>query len=193
MPGATETSHSELSPVTVIIRRRVKNGKEAAYESWLEKLATHARQQPGYLGSSIQKPPTASQEYVTVLRFDTVENLDAFEQSERHRAALADVAPLVEADASFEKLTGWEVWFTAPAGAYVPQPSRFRMALLLIVVVFLLVLVIGSAVSLVLTDWPYPARLFITLIIEVFILTYVVMPPLTKVLVGWIYPKPKEP
>ena len=79
-------------PVTVVVTRRVKRGREAAYEAWLERLVREASTMPGYLGTSIQRPaPGAPPEYTSVSRFDSVANLRAFEASELRRRALAEV------------------------------------------------------------------------------------------------------
>ena len=176
-------------PVTVVVTRRVKAGHEAAYEAWLADLTTRAKTLDGYLGTTIQKPaPGAPRDYTSVFRFASVETLRAFEASDLRREALAAVLPHVEADAVWQTQTGLEFWFTPPPGTVVAQPSRFRMALVLIVTVFTLVLSIGRVVGLVIGEAPQPVRLFVTIVIEVFLLTYVVMPRLTRVLARWIYP-----
>ena len=176
-------------PVTVVVTRRVRAGHEAAYEAWLADLTARANALAGYLGTTIQKPAAgAPRDYTSVFRFASVETLRAFEASDLRREALAAVLPHVEADAVWQSQTGLEFWFTPPPGTVVAQPSRFRMALLLIVVVFTLVLSIGRVVGLVIGDAPQPVRLFVTIAIEVFALTYLVMPRLTRVLARWIYP-----
>jgi antibiotic biosynthesis monooxygenase (ABM) superfamily enzyme len=178
-------------PVTVVVTRRVKAGREAAYEAWLERLLSQAKSLPGYLGTTVQRPPPGGREYTSVFRFDTVDHLRAFEESDLRRRALLEVGDLVEADAAWSRLTGLELWFTPPPGTVVPQPSRFRMALVMIAVVYGLVLSIGSLVALVLGAAPAPLRLLVTITIEVFLMTYVLMPRLTKALAGFIYPRPK--
>jgi antibiotic biosynthesis monooxygenase (ABM) superfamily enzyme len=109
------------------------------------------------------------------------------------------VADFVEADAVWERMTGLEFWFTPPAGTVVPQPARERMALLMIVVVFVLVLGIGQAVNEITAALPfalpYPVRLLVTIAIEVLFMTYWLMPRLTRRLARWIYPaaRPASP
>jgi len=143
-------------PVTVIIRRRVRPGSEADYEAWLLRLQAEARTLPGYLGVTTQRPVTnGPREYVSAVRFDSLNSLQAFEASEMCARHLAEVAPLVQGDAVWERLTGLEFWFSAPPGTVVPQPSRPRMALVMIVVVFTLVLVIGSAVNAAFAALPF--------------------------------------
>lgn len=73
-------------------------------------------------------------------------------------------------------------------GTVVPQPSRLRMALVMIVVVYGLVLSLGALVAFGLAGLPPPARLLVTITIEVLLMTYVVMPRLTRWLARWIYP-----
>lgn len=180
-------------PVTVIIRRRVRLGREAEYEAWLQRLQAEARVLPGYLGVTTQRPANnGPREYVSAVRFDSLQSLQAFEVSEMRARHLAEVAPLVEGDAMWERLTGLEFWFSAPPGTVVPQPSRPRMALVMIVVVFTLVLLIGSAVNTAFAalpfETPYPLRLLVTIAIEVALMTYWLMPVLTRRLARWIYP-----
>ena len=182
------STDASREPVTVVVTRRVRAGREAAYEAWLERLLNEAKSLPGYLGTTVQRPPAGSREYTSVFRFDTVEHLRGFEASELRRRALAEVGDLVEADAVWNQLTGLELWFSPPPGTVVPQPSRARMALLMIMVVYVLVLSIGTLVAHVLGNVPPPVRLLTTIVIEVLLMTYVLMPRLTRWLARWIYP-----
>jgi antibiotic biosynthesis monooxygenase (ABM) superfamily enzyme len=190
--NSTEATAAE--PVTVIIRRRVKPGAEAPYEAWLQALQTDARLQPGYLGVTTQRPPPdGPREYVSAVRFDSLVNLQAFERSELRREHLARLGDWVEGDAAWEAMTGLEFWFSPPPGTVVPQPSRPRMALVMVAMVFTLVLVIGSAVNAVFArlpfDTPYPLRLLVTIAIEVVLMTWWLMPLVTRRLARWIYPQ----
>lgn len=186
----------DTSPVTVVITRRVRPGREADYEAWLTRLQAEARALPGYLGVTTQRPaPGAVREYVSAVRFATLADLQSFESSDwraRHLAALGDI---VEADAVWQRLTGLEFWFTPPPGTVVPQPSRPRMVLLMTAVVFGLVLGIGSLVqataSLLPFAVPAPLRLLVTIAIEVVLMTYWLMPAITRRLARWIYPAPR--
>ena len=176
--------------VTVVVTRRVKPGHEAAYERVLAALQADSAALPGYLGATTQRPaPGAPPEYTSVFRFASVPHLREFERSERRAAFVAEVAPHVEADAAWRELTGLEFWFSAPPGTVVPQPVRWRMALVMVVVVYGLVLTIGGAVGAVLGAWPPWLRLAITIVIEVAIMTWWLMPRLTRWLAPWIFPR----
>ncbi len=182
------------APVTVVITRRVRPGREADYEAWLRRLQADAHAVPGYLGATTQRPaPGAAPGYVSVIRFDSVEHLLAFERSELRRRYDTEAAAFVEGDAAWQRLTGLEFWFTPPAGTVVPQPSRARMAVVMVVVVFGLVLSIGTLVNQAAAALPfavpYPLRLLVTIVIEVVLMTYWLMPRLTRHLARWIYPR----
>ena len=182
-------SHNES--VTVVVTRKVKHGHESDYEDWLRRLLEEAKSMKGYLGATIQKPAPGSTEYTSVFRFDTVDNLRKFEESELRSRYLREVIDYVDADAIWKKFTGLEFWFSPPRGALIPQPSRFRMALVMIAVIFGLVLSIGQLVGIVAAEVPSYIRLFITISIEIFLMTYVLMPRITKLLAKWIYPSSK--
>lgn len=94
----------------------------------------------------------------------------------------------VEVDAIWKKITGLEFWFSPPKGTVIPQPSRFRMALVMIAVVFGLVISIGQLIGMVAAEVPSYIRLFVTISIEIFLMTYVLMPRITKLIAKWIYP-----
>jgi uncharacterized protein len=180
-------------PVTVVVTRRVKPGREQDYEAWLQGLQAEARALPGYLGVTTQRPAAGGpREYVSAIRFETLTDLRAFESSELRSRHLALVADLVEADAVWERMTGLEFWFTPPPGTVVAQPSRPRMALVMIVVVFGLVLSIGAlvdaAAAMLPIPVPYPLRLLFTITLEVLLMTYWLMPQITRRLARWIYP-----
>lgn len=183
-PPADDTS------VTTVVRRRVRPERRAEYEQWLRRLLEDARTLEGFLGAEVVRPPAGATapEYTSIFRFATLEHLRAFETSDLRARHLEQVVPLVEADAIFERHTGLELWFEAPPGTVVPQPVRWRMALVLGTVVYLLVLVFGFVAGLVLGEVPYPVRLAIVIAVEIVLMTYLILPWLTRRLAGWIYP-----
>lgn len=180
---------SDAEGVTAVITRRVRPGHEAAYEDWLRRLQADARSAPGYLGATVCRPAAgALREYTTVIRFASVDDLQAYQRSELHARYTAEVAPHVEADAVWQRMTGLEFWFAAPPGTVVAQPSPWRMAALLVLVVYVLVLAIGQLFAWLLAGWPYPLRLLLTIVVEVALMTFWLMPRLTRRLAPWIYP-----
>jgi antibiotic biosynthesis monooxygenase (ABM) superfamily enzyme len=177
-------------PVTTVVTRHVRSGHGPRYEEALQRLLVEARALDGYLGAEVHPPgPGAPQlTYTSVFRFDSLDHLRAFEASELRARFLAEVAEHVEADAVWSTSTGLELWFDPPAGTVVAQPVRWRMAVVLGVVVYILVLVLGSAAAALLGDVPAPLRLALVIAIEIVLMTYLVLPRVTRLFSGWIYP-----
>lgn len=188
-----QTAPATPEGVTVVITRRVKPGRAADYEAWLQQFQHEARSLAGYLGVTTQRPaPGGPPDYVSVLRFDTLASLQTFERSELRVRQLEKVRAFVETDAVWQQLTGLEFWFTPPPGTVVPQPSRGRMAAVMIAVVFALVLALGTLVNWAFAQLPfatpYAVRLLVTITIEVLLMTYWLMPVITRRMARWIYP-----
>lgn len=177
------------APVTVQIRRTVRAGREDEYEAWLHDLIDRAADLPGYLGTDVHRPAPGRREYLSVVRFDSIESLERFERSDLRRDALAEVEPLVEGDAVWRRLTGLEFWFSAPPGVVTPQPVRWRMAALIGLIVYVLVLTIGQLAVAVLPGVAPWLRLALVIAIEITIMTYLLLPWLTRRLARWIYPR----
>lgn len=176
--------------VTTVATRRVRTARRDDYEVWLHRLLADAANLDGFVGADIHPPPAAADPaiYTSVFRFDTVEQLQSFERSDLRRRYLDEVIDLVEADAVWDTHTGLEMWFTPPPGTVVAQPIRWRMALLLGTVVYLLVLVFGAIASALIGDWPQPLRLAAVIAVEITLMTYLLLPWLTRHLARWIYP-----
>lgn len=180
--------------VTTVVTRHVKADRVDDYEDWLRRLLADAATLPGYLGADVHRPPTgaATPTFTSVFRFARLDDLRAFETSDLRRRYLDEVVDLVEADPVWCTQTGLELWFAAPPGTVVPQPVRWRMALLLGTVVYLLVLVFGAVAGAVIPDWPGPLRLAAVIAVEITLMTYVLLPWLTRRLARWIYPKTSD-
>jgi antibiotic biosynthesis monooxygenase (ABM) superfamily enzyme len=177
-------------PVTIVVRRKVKPGREKDYEAWLERLTRGAAAQfEGYLGAEFHRPAGSGGDYRSVFRFESLAALDTFERSDFRQRMLAEAEPLFAADAAWERMTGLEFWFDPPPGTKVPQPSPHRMALVLIAVVFCLVLILNLILSPLMTGWPLALRVLITVTIQVTLMTYAIMPRLTPLIARFIYPK----
>ncbi|MEM1362778.1 MAG: antibiotic biosynthesis monooxygenase [Pseudomonadota bacterium] len=177
-------------PVTIIVRRKVKPGREAEYEAWLTRMTEGAKANfPGYLGVGLQRPTEDGEAYRSVFRFDTIEHLEAFERSEFRAQMLAEGAELFASDAAWDRYTGLEFWFNPPTGTKIPQPSPHRMAIVMIAVIFSLVMIVNASVGPLMDDWPLALRVFITVILQVSLMTYVIMPRLTPLISRFIYPK----
>jgi len=184
------TTATVQEPVTVVVTRRVRPGLEDAYENWLRRINQEALAFAGYLGTEVHPPAPGARvpEYTNVFRFDSVEHLKAFEHSEVRSRYLAEVVDYVEADSTWRETTGLEFWFTPPKGTVVAQPSRLRMALVTMAMLYLVVMTVGRVLGVYLGVLPLALRTLVIIAVQVLLMTYVLMPRATRALSRWIYP-----
>jgi antibiotic biosynthesis monooxygenase (ABM) superfamily enzyme len=176
------------APVSVVVRRNVRPGREADYEAWLDRLTKGVAERfDGYLGAEFHRPEPGGA-YRSVFRFDTLDHLDAFEHSDFRARMLDEAAPIFAADAVWDRMTGLEFWFDPPPGTKLPQPSPHRMALVLIAVVSVLVLGLNLVIGPVIAGWPLVLRVLVLVTIQVALMTYVIMPRLTPRIARFVYP-----
>lgn len=174
--------------VSIKVRRKVRPGREAEYESWLHRLVEGTeRDFDGFLGVEILRPG-ADGVYRNIFRFDTIEHLERFEQSEFRQSMMREGAPLFEGDAIWERMTGLEFWFDPPPGTHVPKPHPHRMVLVMICVIFVLSLILNLTIARLMTDWPLALRLLVIVSVQTSLMSYLIMPRLTPRIAHFIYP-----
>jgi hypothetical protein len=176
----------DSGPVTVSIARRVIAGREADYESWVKGITAEALQYPGHMGVNVIRPTSASREYVTIFRFDTYQHQRDWENSTLRAHWLEQLDGIVEGPDAVRRDKGMEFWFNLPE-LPAAHPSPHKMALVLFVVVYTLIVLINTALAPLMADWPYLARLLLTVFLQVMLMTYLVMPKVTRLLKSWLY------
>ena len=181
-----EVGAQETGPVTISVARRVAPGREGDYEEWLRGITAEALRFPGHMGVNVLRPTKGSNDYVTIFRFDTYEHSRAWEESPVRAAWLDRLEGIVEGEDQVRKATGLEFWFSLPE-LPAAHPSPHKMALVLIVVVFTLLMLINAVLAPLTGDWPAVLRLFVAVCLQVSLMTYLVMPRVTLLLKSWLY------
>jgi hypothetical protein len=111
-----------IEPVTVVVSRKVKPGKEAEYEEWIRGVTNIALSFEGHLGMNVFRPQNPGDPYVLVYKFDSGEHLDAWLKSDV-RAEWVARAEKIAIETQAQHVSGLESWFTLPgAPAMVPPP-----------------------------------------------------------------------
>ncbi len=176
----------DAGPVTVSVARHVVAGREQDYEDWLKGITAEAVKFPGHMGVNVIRPRRGSDEYITIFRYDNYEHSQAWEESDVRAAWLDKLDGIVEGEDEVQKGTGLEFWFNLPELPMV-HPSPHKMALVLLVVVYTLVMAINGVLSFFADEWPLAARVFVTVFCQVMLMTYFVMPRVTAYLKDWLY------
>lgn len=176
-----------MEPVTVVISRRVKPGRIEDFEAWLEGIIAVTTGFSGHLGTTVLRPSAPHTEpYLIMIRFDMVDNLLRWEESQERADWLARVVALTIGDPSIQKITGLEYWFTLP-GQGTPPP-RFKMAAVTVLGLFPLVGYLAPLLTDLFAPLSTPGAALMSLVVMVAIMTYVIMPLLTRLFRIWLYP-----
>jgi antibiotic biosynthesis monooxygenase (ABM) superfamily enzyme len=172
--------------VTVLVTRTVRAGCEADYEDWARGVADAAHAFPGHRGLHLVRPRDDSRVYTLVFRFDTAEQLAAWEASPERRLWVERAASLCT-DVRVQRLTGLEGWFEAPSPGLAPPP-RWKMAAVTFAVAFPTIQTLQAVLGPPLAPLPAPLRGAVVGLAMVLFMTYVAMPFVTRRLAGWLYP-----
>ncbi|WP_271411522.1 antibiotic biosynthesis monooxygenase [Pseudomonas sp. Q1-7] len=176
----------ELGIVTLIVRHRIKAGREDAYEQWLRRTTRIASTYPGHLGVNVIRD---LDRFVCVLRFAGTHELQCWLDSSERRHLVNEVAPLLTEGDQTEAETSREFWF-APSSAV--SPPRWKQACVTYLVILPLSLLVPLLWQPVFAGLPWlggyvPSNVLITLSIVVLVV-YLFMPTVTALFDAWLNP-----
>lgn len=180
-----------LCGATAVITHRVRDGREADYERWLEKITPVTKAWPGHLDWHMIRPVDGvTRTFVVVLRFVDHAALDGWMGSEQRRTLIEEVRPILEEDDRFHVRTGLDFWF-APEGAKAQVPVRWKQALLTWSAIYPLVMVAPLVVHPLLRAVGLPRVVALdamwTTGVLVLAMVYVVMPRYTRLVRRWLF------
>lgn len=178
----------EEGPVTVSIARKIKPGLENEYKQWEKAIINEAAAFPGYMGTNfIQPKPATENKFIIIYRFNSYENANRWETSEIRKRWLKVVEPLVIGEPVKQKMSGLEVWFELPEIAAGKPAPRYKMAIVLTIVLYILSIGLNLLLKPVLGMMSWYLSVLVLLIINVLLMTYLIMPKLTYLLRNWLY------
>ncbi|KYQ94987.1 antibiotic biosynthesis monooxygenase [Serratia plymuthica] len=121
--------------VTLVITHRLAPGQEQAYEAWLKRIMPEAAGFAGHLGVNVIRPTGSEQVYTILVRFDSIDNLNQWNNSPLRKKYIEEVAPLLLEDDHVDIRPGAEFWFTPPSATTRP-PAKWKQFLITLLVIF---------------------------------------------------------
>lgn len=184
------TQTVDQNTVTVVVSRRVRQGKEATFEAVSERLTQAAATFPGYLGASLFRPASADDpEYRIVFKFGTPEHLENWQESEERLHIIREFDDLLEAPSSMETLPGIVPWFTLPSQTLVQPPPKYKMTLVSWLALYPTVTLIFWVFAEPLAQIPLVLRTLLVTAVVMVAMTYLLMPRFTRWFRFWLYPR----
>ena len=179
---------SGRDPVTIIISRVVKPGYQQAFETAITEISEEVKKFAGYMGGNLIRPADGSKlDYVNIFRFDSYEHMHAWEISEVRKKWLMKLEELVECESKPQVITGLEYWFTLPDKPLEKPPPRHKMAVLIWLAVFPILLVLPAAIRNLLHGFPDILVIATISCVMVAIMTFIIMPLLTRCFARWLF------
>ena len=189
-----EGSSTELSPhemVTEIITVSVKPGMEEEYHAWVDRIRQMEAKFPGYRGLQLQPPiPGIQDDWVSLLRFDSSEHLNAWLESDARRAALKEIEPFIDRSEQ-QVATAFSGWFTF--GDTTSQvPPNLKQGMIVLLVLFPVVMLELLYLSPLLRSLNLAVATFVGNLLSVAALTWVLVPWANRAFDWWLRPMPDD-
>ncbi len=181
------------SPVTLMVARRVAEGRYQDLMVWLREGEQLATDFPGYLGSGVLAPPPDDDEFQIIFRFADEQTLHTWEHSASRTAWLARGSDLF-GHKTEHRVSGIEGWF----GAVGQRPPRWKQAVTIWLAFFPVSLLFNFVLGPLLSEMSLLPRVFISTLCLTPLMVYCFIPLSTRLLANWLNsavprPLPSEP
>ncbi|MDP4208105.1 MAG: antibiotic biosynthesis monooxygenase [Bacteroidota bacterium] len=181
----------ENQGASVVITHQIIDGKQNEYENWLNEIGPLCRNAVGHLDWQIIRPiPTLTSTYTVIIRFDSIEHLKDWMDSQERRRLIEKVGSLLDKGDNYFIKSGLDFLF-APLDAKVKIPARWKQYLVTWSAIYPLSVSIPLIILPILRILGIPQyRLIDSLFISgtiVLLMVYLIMPYYTKLIKKWLY------
>jgi uncharacterized protein len=177
--------------VFFVIRHRLKKGKNnlVHYENWLKKIVPKAASFPGHLGVQIVRPPEGHNEYLIVVRFASIQDLEFWHKSPERKQLINEIAAILDSEEAIDIKTGIDYWFTPPTVG--KHPHRWKQWLVTTSVIWPLTMYVPPAMEPLFVKYPqfgeFGIRQGVLALVIVGLVVYLIMPIYVRLLAKWFF------
>lgn len=176
---------------SVVISHHILQGKEELYEAWLNEIDPVCKSYSGYIDRQIIRPiPNVTFIYTVIIRFDAIENLKKWMDSQDRKLLINKVKPLFAKDDNYIINSGLDFLFV-PENGNSKTPVRWKQYLITWSAIYPLALLVPFMVSPVLRSLNIPNNRFLdTFFVSgliVLFMIYLIMPYYTRLIRKWLY------
>ena len=181
----------ENQGATVVITHHILDGKQAAYEAWLNEIGTVCKKAEGNIDWQLIRPiPNLTYAYTVIVRFDTLNNLKAWIDSQDRKDFIQRASPLFARDDKYYIRSGLDFLFLAESEP-AKVPVKWKQYLVTWSAIYPLSLLIPLIILPLLHLLPFPQSRYVDSFfvsgIVVMIMVYLLMPNYTRLIRKWLY------
>lgn len=181
----------ETQGASVVITHHILDGKQAEYETWLDEILPVAKNADGFIDWQVVRPiPNLTFVYTVIIRFDTIENLKNWMESDARKKLIDKAHPLFTKEDNYEIKSGLDFLFYGEK-ADIKTPVRWKQYLATWSAIFPLSILMQLVLLPFLRQLDIPANRYLDTFIStgclVFLVIFVVMPNYTKLIRKWLF------
>ncbi|KAF2342961.1 antibiotic biosynthesis monooxygenase [Flavobacterium tistrianum] len=181
----------EKDGATAVISHHIIEGKDQEYENWLDEIAPLCRIAEGHIDWQIIRPiPGLTYLYTVIIRFDTIDNLKRWMESDDRKRLIEKIRPLLAKDDSYHIRSGLDFLFVTENDKAVP-PVRWKQFLVTWSAIYPLSTIIPLILIPLLRALKMPPMRFVDSFfvsgVIVLLMVYLIMPRYAKWIRGWLY------
>lgn len=177
---------ADPGPVTFVMSRRVKAGRQAEFETWLAGVTKAAEAFPGSDGVTIIRPRHPAGEYVLIGRWRRYEDLERWTASAERAEWLVQANELSEGPATTVAQTGLEAWFSLPGETLMRPPRRWKQVLVTWLVLAPLIVILSELLAPQLSALHPIAATYVFTGVSTVLMAYLLMPLILRVVRPWL-------
>lgn len=175
----------EKGNITEVIVTEVSPGMEEDFRAWSAKIHQVEAKFPGFRGVYLQSPEGKNKNWITLLQFDTMENLDRWLQSSERQQVLKESSQFISALESHRVISPFAGWFASIA-KFGELPPVWKQTMLVLLVLFPIVVMEIKFLLPLFSSLNSSLATFISNALSVVLISFPMMPIAIKFLGWWL-------
>jgi len=179
-------------PITTIVKRKIKPGKEEDYHRLILSISKNALNFTGMDGVNFIDPSPEDPYHTIIFRFKSLKDLNNWGKSQDRKKLLKKIDAITIKKPGIKQYKSLEHWFELEEASHLKSPPRYKMVVATIIGIYPVTTILLPAIR----NNPYLKPIFssnvwisslISSMIVVWLMTYVVMPMVNKFLKSWLF------
>ena len=177
--------------VTQVIFSRIKPGMEDSYREWAARMQQAQAHYPGYRGMYLQPPGLGGTHWITMLRFATTEQLNAWLAAPERAAMLKEARAFIEDEELLRLATSFPGWVRIDPETGKGPPD-WKTALLVLLGLYPIVVLELLYLNPLLEGLVPALGIFIGNVLSVAATSFLTMPFCVRKFDWWLFPDTKH-